>query len=810
MGDVLDQLRTALAGRYTIERELGRGGNAVVYLADDVKHGRKVAIKVLLPELALAVRAERFLREVQISARLTHPHILGLHDSGEIGGMLYYVMPYVEGESLRARITRERHLSVEDALRITREVAGALGYAHRQGIVHRDIKPENILLSPGGAIVADFGIARALDAASDQQVTESGIAVGTPAYMSPEQGSGSQAVDARSDIYALGCVLYEMLVGRPPYTGATAQEVLGRHTLDPVPTVRAVRPAVSDQLQATITKALAKHPADRFASVHDFASALDDSPSTPPVRRGRVLAAASVVVLLAVIVWGVLQSGAAPNSVAVLPCENLSTDPAAEYFSDGMTEDLINKLLRVSGLQVPGYASSMRFKGQDDLVAVGEGLDVANLLDCKVRRAGSQMRVSVQLIDASSGRGLWGETYASELRSAADVYAPQDSIAQAVAAQLQVSLTGADTLALAQTSTRSLEADSLYKLGRVEWWKRTRDPVLKSIEYFQRALLADSTYALAWSGLAEAYVQAGEEVFMPRADAVPKAEAAALKAVEFGDHLAEAHVALAKSWHQFGGKNDFAGAEGEYLKAFDLNPRYAPAHSAYGLMLGRDWRERFDVAIRETKLAVELDPLNGPFNRYAGMTLYGSGQPREAMPYTRKAIELAPQWANPYGDLAAELSDLGDHEEALKNYREAVRLNSTAPGLRWNVGDELVALGRFKEAIDVFEEGRKLPQGNSLVWRGRGGRAYALAGDTAKARAILGELNETAKTGAVWGMIALVQIGLGEKDRAIEALTQGEASGGAGSTVITTRKYWGPIRNDKRFQALLRKRGLNS
>src|SRR5436309_2332650 len=289
--ELLPQLRTALADRYTIEGELGRGGMGVVYRAWDVKHARPVALKVVRPEFGSGLAAERFLREIHLAAQLAHPHILPLHDSGDAAGTLYYVMPLVEGESLRARITRERQLPLEDALQIIREVADALGYAHSRDVVHRDVKPENIMLSRGHALVVDFGIGRAITAAGGDRLTESGMSVGTPAYMSPEQATGDTQLDGRSDLYSLACVLYEMLAGHPPFLGATAQEVIVRHTLDPVPSLRSARPGVPQALERAMTKALAKVAADRFATATRFAAACEEAIRAPTASEAMAAAA---------------------------------------------------------------------------------------------------------------------------------------------------------------------------------------------------------------------------------------------------------------------------------------------------------------------------------------------------------------------------------------------------------------------------------------------------------------------------------------------------------------------------------------
>lgn len=288
MTEQLARLQTALTGRYTVERELGRGGMATVYLANDLKHHRRVAVKVLRPEIAAAVGPERFLREIETAARLNHPHILSLHDSGEVDSLLYYVMPYVEGETLRQRLNRENQLPVDDAMQISREVADALGYAHSLGLVHRDIKPENILFQAGHAVVSDFGIARAVSASGRQQLTATGVAVGTPAYMSPQQAAGVQELDGRSDLYSLGCVVYEMLVGEPPFTGPNAQAVLARHTLDPVRSLRTVRKSVPPHVEQALMKVLEKVPADRFRTAAEFSAALVAGDDAQPVSVASV------------------------------------------------------------------------------------------------------------------------------------------------------------------------------------------------------------------------------------------------------------------------------------------------------------------------------------------------------------------------------------------------------------------------------------------------------------------------------------------------------------------------------------------
>jgi len=364
----------ALADRYAILRELGRGGMAAVYLADDRRHGRQVAIKVLHPELGTVLGPDRFAREIRIAAALNHPHILPLYDSGEAGDThdgpwLYYVMPYVRGGSLRERLAAEGTLAPDEAVTLVRQVAAALDHAHAHGLVHRDIKPENILLHEGEAMVADFGIALAAATAPSERLTQTGLMVGTPEYMSPEQAAGERGLDARSDVYSLGCVLYELLTGEPPHAAPTARGVIARRFSETPPRARRVRPTLPASLDEAIAQALAVDPADRFESAMAFADAL----------AGRAARAR------------------APRlpSVAVLPFQNLSTDPENEFFADGITEDVIAQLSKIRSLRVIGRSSVMRFKGRDQsLREIGLTLDVTTLLEGSVRRAGRRVRTS--------------------------------------------------------------------------------------------------------------------------------------------------------------------------------------------------------------------------------------------------------------------------------------------------------------------------------------------------------------------------------------------------------------------------------
>src|SRR5437870_6530926 len=416
VADLLARLQAALADRYTIERELGRGGMATVYLAQDLKHHRRVAIKVLKPELAAALGPERFLQEIEIAAGLTHPHILPLHDSGEATGLLYYVMPYVEGETLRNRLDRAGQLPLAEAVQITREVADALSYAHRHDVVHRDIKPENILLEAGHAVVSDFGIARAITAAAGGKLTETGIALGTPGYMSPEQAGGTGPIDGRSDVYSLGCVLYEMLAGEPPYTGANARSVIAKQLTDPVPSVRRLRDTIPPAIDGAVSKALAKAPADRFVTAAQFAEALTPS-VTGPVRlrltARRILAAGAVTAAVGALVLTVIRWRAGvgpvldPNLVVVAPFDVL--DPKLDLWHEGLVDVLSRNLDGAGPLRtVSPTVVVRRWSGRADPTSAEElGRRTGARLTVFGNIVGAGLdtvRISASILDAASGK----------------------------------------------------------------------------------------------------------------------------------------------------------------------------------------------------------------------------------------------------------------------------------------------------------------------------------------------------------------------------------------------------------------------
>jgi serine/threonine-protein kinase len=475
MPDPLAQLRDALADRYDIEREIGRGGMATVYLARDLRHGRLIALKLLRPDLSPVLGHGRFLREIGFAAALTHPHILPLHDSGEAAGYLYYVMPYVEGETLRERLIRERQLPLADALDITRQVADALAYAHSHNVVHRDIKPENILLQGGQAFVADFGIARAISVARGDTISEPGLAIGTPAYMSPEQAEGSAEVDGRADLYSLACVLYEMLAGEPPYTGATAHAIMARQQSEPPRSLRVVRPTIPLAIEEAVRTALEKTPADRFQTVLQFVEALDrvDVPAARSRKAGsyRTITAALLALALAGtgwIAWRELGRARTaglsvdPRHVAILYFEDRSPGGRLRHVAGGLTEDLIDELSNVPTLHVISPNGVRPWAdGRVPPDSIARALQVGTLVGGSLDSSASGLRLTVRLIDAGTGIQLQSRTLE---RPMGDLFSLESDLAQEVSSFLRERLGSQIRLKERRTRTRSVAA-----------WERTRE-----------------------------------------------------------------------------------------------------------------------------------------------------------------------------------------------------------------------------------------------------------------------------------------------------------------------------------------------
>ena len=665
MAEPFASLNAALADHYHVERELGHGGMATVYLAQDLKNHRPVALKVLRPELAAALGPERFLREVRITARLNHPHILALLDSGEARGLLYYTMPYVDGESLRDRLNREKQLPLDDALQIAREVADALSYAHSHDVVHRDIKPENILLESKHAVVADFGIARAITAAGGDRLTETGIAMGTPAYMSPEQAAGSTDLDGRSDLYSLGCVLYEMLAGRPPFVGATLESVVHQQLTAEPPSVTSIRPAVPGWVAAALGRALAKTPADRFNPVALFAEAIMPRTSAAvapepfaqiavrPRRtswriRGLIVVASLVVIAGAAALGRWLWPSAARSpyprtAIAVLPFQNLSADTAYAYFAGGLHDEMLTQLAKVVSLNVIGRVSVMGYATQPKppKEIAGE-LHVGSIVEASVQVVGERLRVNVQLIDASTGEQLWGQAYNGTLD---DAFAVQSDIAQQIVVAVGAALGGTERTAIATAPTANAAAYRLYLQGldydRRPGSLRRNSEIAQNL--YEQALALDSTFAPAHAALS---VLHGTESVVGY-DASParlvsqREEAEA--ALRLAPNLPQAHVAM--GWLQYVGRRDWQAALKEYRVALEGLPNDAELWALIGYAQRRlgNW----DGALAALDKVVSLDPrnVNALFD-LGGATVFVLHRYREAIEYDSRALALAPDVAD--------------------------------------------------------------------------------------------------------------------------------------------------------------------
>jgi len=778
MAETPARLQAALVARYALDRELGHGGMATVYLAQDLKHGRPVAIKVLRPELAAALGAERFLREIEIAARLTHPHILPLHDSGEANGFLYYVMPYLEGESLRDRLNREPQLPVEEAVRIGREVASALSYAHSHDVVHRDIKPENILLSGGEAVVADFGIARAIVAAGTEKLTDTGLAVGTPGYMSPEQATAEAHIDGRADTYALGCVLYEMLAGHPPFLGTTAQEVLARHTLDPVPPLRTIRRAVPPAVEHAVFKALAKSPADRFPSAAAFSEALTQTGAPPSLTRQAARPAVFVAAGVAALVAGYVlltrrpgSSGDPARSIAVLPFVNIGADPNNEPFSDGMSEELITALAKVEGLRVTARTSAFSFKGKEvDVREIGNKLNVGYVLEGSVRRAGPRLRVSAQLINATTGYHLWSDEYD---RDAGDVFAVQDEITRAIVGALRLKLSGTANAALVKPATGNAEAHDLYLQGRYFFAKRDSTSLRKAQDYFERAIADDPSYALAYAGLSDAYSHRAVFGYVPPHDIHAKAKQAVLRALALDSTLVEAHTSL--GFIELFLEWDWAAAGREFDRALALDARYPPAH------LFRAWyflaTDRMTDAVGEVQAAVRLDPFSLVNNARLASMLYYARRYNEALAQSRRLLEMDSMFFQVRVELARAYLQLGQCDEALAAMKHAPE---QASGAAYFGG----------------------------VW----GWINARCGHPAQALAELNRFRAEAREGRYVShySLAIIHAALGDSERAFAQLDSAYVEGTWAMFTLRVEPAFEAMRADPRFARLLKKVGLVS
>lgn len=735
-------LWSVLAGRYRLERELGRGGMAIVYLAHDLRHSRAVAVKVLGEHLAATLGKDRFLREISIAANLTHPHILPLHDSGEADGRLFYVMPYVTGDSLRARLRRERQLPVEEALLVARDVGDALAYAHRLGVVHRDVKPENILLADGHALLTDFGIARAAVTSGITQsaLTGAGMAIGTVEYMSPEQAAGEQDVGPASDQYALACVVYEMLAGEVPFAGPTPQSVIAKRLVGSPAPLRVLRSSVPQGVEAAVTKALAREAIDRFSRVADFVGALTSAAPAPVqyVRPGL--------------------------SLAVLPFANLSAAAEDEFFSDGITEDIITQLSKISALKVISRTSVMRFKKTtSDLRDVAAALGVANILEGSVRRAGNRLRITAQLIDGRTDQHLWADTYD---RLLTDVFDIQSEVARAIAGALRARLTPEERSRLVNVEAVDVDTYNDTLLGRHYWHRWTEEGFHESIACLDRAIARTASYAPAhtWRGLAYATLSLGYWS-EPAGTFRRQAEESLRRALELDPTLGDAMAWSANLAMQYG--HDWERAERTLQRASQADPNSASVHDVYGNLLAATGRHR--ESAREFETALSLDPLSYFILANAGLCAHRARAFSRAAELFQRQIALSPELPMGHGLLALTLAQMGRHNEAAEAGRRCAALYGVT-------GDVIAAL------------------------------AVAGAGLADEARQRLSECEQARSHRSVWLVgLAMAYAAIGELDSALARLEEAYETRDFWMVWLKVQPELDPLRDDARFRALLRK-----
>jgi serine/threonine-protein kinase len=771
------RLGAALADRYRIERELGAGGMATVYLAHDIRHDRKVAVKVLKPELAAVLGAERFLAEIKVTANLQHPNLLPLFDSGEAGkrgsgeaSYLYYVMPYVEGETLRARLERERQLPVDEAVRLVSLLANALDYAHARGIIHRDLKPENILLQAGQPVIADFGIALAVAQAGGSRVTETGLSLGTPHYMSPEQAAGEREITAKSDQYSLAAVTYEMLSGEPPHSGPTAQVIIARLMTEKPRSLRATRAAVPPNVDQSVARALSKIPADRFPSCGAFAQALVVRPASR--RRLAGLIAAVGLIVVAIIAWALFFRGAraapsrdAEQSLAVLPLANLSGDPADDYFGIGLAEEMTRAIAQ-TGVRVIGRVSAgaLQARGLDER-AIARELGVASLLTGTVQRSAGQVRISVTLVSANDGAVRWSERYDRPL---ANVFAVQDEIARTVAATLLGSLGRPSGPSAPRIETTDPEAHALFLQGQVLFNRRGARNLQQAIVLFERAAARDPKYARAQASLAMALAVLPAYVVDSGPEILSGAIAAAQRAIAMDSTIAESYTALGYGYTLLG---ELSRADFNFRRALVLDSTVATTWGWYGLLANRlgDYRN----AHLRIDRGRELEPASMIARIWEAQVLHAERRFAEA-------------------DSVASVT---------------MAMDSTFM-LAWTWrANALLALGEPAKAVALLErQVAMLPPGRPEETHGLLAYAYALAGRVAEARAMIATIRERSggRLPAV-GSVAAALEELGEHEAAVALLGEAVARSDTWTVQFPRVVRYERLRKDPRVAAMLNK-----
>jgi len=775
-----------VSGRYEILGSLGRGGMGSVYGALDREINEEVALKVLDPETTGDPSAvERFRNELKLARKIVHKNVCRLYHFGEDRGTYYLVMERVAGEDLKSRLRREGRISPDAALALARQISEGLAEAHRLGIVHRDLKPGNIMIDrDGDARIMDFGIARSLHAPG---ITSAGGLVGTPGYMSPEQLEGREA-DARSDIYSLGAMLFEMVTGRPPFEGGAAPAAAGKRRVVEPPDPLSIDPGLPSGLSRIILKCLAREREERYPTAAELAADLDavssggPGPAAPAGNRGRrmrrlaFLTAVGVVLLGAVLCVFLSREGRTAPSIAVLPLQNLSGDPDEDYFAAGITEDIIAQLSKIGELKVISRTSVWKYRtGPKSIPEIGRELGVGAILEGSVRREGGRVRIVGQLIDARTDRHLWAETYD---RPAGDIFAIQAEVAGKIAGELRVKLSPAEKKRLARAATASVDAYALYVRGRELYYRYAAEDNEKAIELYRDALDLDPSYALAYAGLADAYAMRALS-FGRASDELETAREMSRKALALDPELAEGHKALGLALESLG---DEEGGLRAYYRAFELNPNYAPVASNIGSI--HFTHGRYDEAARWLKRAVELQPGVARFYALLALQFFTLGDDAAAEAWLKRAVEFQP--ASAFPRLIAAYIDLfaGRLEEARQSVAELLAADPGDANALDAAGDVALIAGDWAEARRHF--GRLV---ELTSWKGWPANKLAFAeiklGREDEAEALLlknveyclGAEGIDREGSPVRYYLAEAYSLLGRKTEALDALEKAEANG---------------------------------
>jgi serine/threonine protein kinase/tetratricopeptide (TPR) repeat protein len=669
--DLRDQLQHTLGASYTLQRELGGGGMSRVFVAEDTALGRSVVVKVLPPDMASGVSIERFKREISLAARLQHPHIVPLLAAGDTGGLPYFTMPFVEGESLRARLARGEEISIKEVVHLLREVASALAHAHRKGVIHRDIKPENILITEQHAMVTDFGVAKAISAATQADgggLTEVGVSLGTPAYMAPEQVVGDPGTDHRADIYAFGVIAYELLAGRAPFAGRAAQALMAAHVLETPKPIDSQRVGIPSGLAALVMWCLQKDPTNRPQHAEELLRGLDDDTAMRHAKKD------------------------VGPSVAVLPMVNTSGDPDNEHFSDGLTDELIGVFSKVEGITVTGRTSTFALKGKGLSVrAIADLLHVEHVLEGSVRRAGDRLRVRVQLVNAEESV-IWSDSYDRRLE---DVFAVQEEIAQAVVRALEVKLV-ATRGPLVRPATKDLTAYDLFLKGRYVRRGMAPDQMRLAIEYFEQAVARDPSYARAHAWLSDTHWLQMVLASRPTNEELPRARQYAANAIALDSSLAEAQWAMAQLLAGFDW--DHAAAERAFKRAILLDPGFEEARHLYGIFLFH-W-SRIEEAEAELTRTLEIDPLLAAAHHSFGRLHLSMRRPDQAITHLREALTLEPMFSLAHAQLGQAYLQKGMPAEAITEFEAGARIGSPSDKAHLAYGYAMV--GRHEEAMSIL------------------------------------------------------------------------------------------------------------